>query len=79
MQANVHPDYLLSLLEVQVVQQSQALLWHLSFLLHQQGQGDLEDQQGPGKMNWYKSTLYSDSNRCFPVVLSYMMKKTKIK
>lgn len=44
----VYPGNLLSLLEVQVVQQLQALLWRLSFLPHQQGQGHLEDQRVPG-------------------------------
>lgn len=43
----VHFVVLLSLLGVQVVQQLPARLSLLSFLLHQQVQGHLEDQQGP--------------------------------
>lgn len=40
----------LSLLEVQGVQQLRVHLWLLSFLLHQQVQGHLEDQRSPGEI-----------------------------
>lgn len=43
----MHTVYSLSLQEVRLVQQRQALLWHLFFPLHQQVQGGLEDQRGP--------------------------------
>lgn len=49
-------DDILSLLEVQWVQQLQVLLEHLFFLLHQQGQGHLVDQVGQA-LPWVLSHL----------------------
>lgn len=65
--AIVHFVDLLSLLEVQGGQQLLAHLELLSFLLHQQVQGHLEDRQVPEKLN---NSLFSHYMRWVMLVLS---------
>lgn len=71
----MHTVYSLSLQEVRLVQQLQALLWHLSFPLHQQVQGGLEDQQGPEEIRiWGKYSLQSDYERLVMMVIAIKTK-----